>query len=351
MPKNKNIQALISRCFVRYLQRGVGESLGLRWGSGPCQMHFSLLTHRVFSGKSCHHADPWIPRLENKLVGLDMFICKYKAWALEDPAYLALKPVILKTSKNAKRQAPQAYWVLRVLIALWWQHLEKRKHVLSDEGQFSGRIFGKCSLGKDWKHLKNVDRKLLGLSLALPGTQLSILSWNTLFSPCQSHSQIGGPLFSSSREIPGRTSHSFVSECHHFPVILVLGLFTQWWWLTATSYLAWTGFPLRGPSAAASQACLWHILGMEIWNPQGFFFTIPLSVFFFFFSELWHTLSPLLGDRAEKYLEGLSTGWSWAMRMHLILKGSLCSCSKMLSHLLWSLHNCEHFSLCLIRIP
>lgn len=72
-------------------------------------MHFSLLTHRVFSGKSCHHTDPWVPRLENKLGGLDIFICKYKARALEDPAYLALKLVIPKTSGNPKRQAPQVY--------------------------------------------------------------------------------------------------------------------------------------------------------------------------------------------------------------------------------------------------
>lgn len=54
--------------------------------------HFSLLTHSVFSDKSCHHTEPWVPPLEHKLVGLDMSLCKYKAWALEDSAHLAVKP-------------------------------------------------------------------------------------------------------------------------------------------------------------------------------------------------------------------------------------------------------------------
>lgn len=79
--------------------------------------------------------------MDNKLVGLDMFICMYKHRFWKTQAIGLYSLMLLKNSKKALKQAPQ---VNRVLAALWWQHLEKEKHVLSGKRQFSGRIFGKC---------------------------------------------------------------------------------------------------------------------------------------------------------------------------------------------------------------
>lgn len=141
-----------------------------------------------------------------------MFICKNKARALADSAHLAVKPCESDTLREGFQTGSPRFtgchgsWQLSGAR----QPLEKGKHVLSGEGPFSGRIFGECSCGRNWKLLKNVDGKLLGPSPAQPEAQLSTRSENVLFSPCRSQSQIGGPLFSTSREIPGHRTHGFI---------------------------------------------------------------------------------------------------------------------------------------------
>ena len=147
----------------------------------------SPLTRCVVSDNSRHHTEPWVPHLESKPIGQDIFICKYKAQALADSAHLAGKPCESdKLREGVQTGSPRfAGYHGSWQLSGDRQHLEK---VLSGEGPFSGRIFGECSFGRNWKLLKNVGGKLLGPGPAQPGAQLSTQRENVLFFSCQSHS-------------------------------------------------------------------------------------------------------------------------------------------------------------------
>lgn len=108
-----------------------------------------------------------------------------------------------KVQETAPRQAPPGSPASRILAALGGRrHLEKGGRVLSAEGQFADRIFGKWSFGRNWKHLRNVDGTLLGA--AQPGSTARTLLSTLSPAPFLPLPQPRGAPVRSSRESPGR---------------------------------------------------------------------------------------------------------------------------------------------------
>ena len=185
-----------------------------------------------------------------------------------NPAHLALRALrFWKSPMKVSARLSQVGWVPRPLAACWWHLLEKEKHVLSGNG-VCRQVIWEMSF---WKKLK-VPQKCRWKPAAEPGLQHSYTycaETHTSF-PANPTVRQEAPHPPPQREISERQACYFISECHHFPVILVLGLFIECWWVITASCVASNGFPLRAPSAVASQACPWHMLVRELWlRPSG----------------------------------------------------------------------------------
>lgn len=168
---------------------------------------------------------------------------------------------------------------------------------------FAGRLFEKCPFGRDWKHLKNVDGKLL-LSLGCSTAIHALLKYTPPSLPIPQSDRRPLILFLKGKFLDTRPVTLFLNV-----IILVLGLFIECWWVITASCVASNGFPLRAPSAVASQACPWHMLVREIWSrPSGPSLYSCLQ----FHSNCGTCFHLPVGAGSRKCLKGLQAGWCWS---------------------------------------
>lgn len=128
------------------------------------------------------HEAPWVPHLEDKLVGLDVFICNM------NPAHGSLKPhdsEKLQQSFQPGSPSLAGYhgsWQLAGGSSL------RKESVSWVAREFAGRIFEKCPFGRNWKHLKNADGKL-------PPS----LAWSTAIHTLLKHALLSLPVTQPNR--------------------------------------------------------------------------------------------------------------------------------------------------------
>lgn len=139
---------------------------------------------------------------------------------------------------------------------------------------------------------------------AWPAAQLYMLCWNTHLLPCQSHSQIGGPSFSSSKGnfwTPGLLLYFWMSS---FPSYFGPGIV---YWMLMGYYCLLCGLqwlPTQGPQCCGLPGLSSAHAGKGIMIEALRAFPLKLPSIL---SKLWHMLSPPCRSWEQKIPSGVTS--------------------------------------------